>query len=273
MATEEVTTSLNVDITQFKTAMTAANRYIRTAYSEFENASAGVDGFADSADGARAQIAKLGKILEAQKVQAAALQHEYDKVAAEQGENSAGAQELAIKLNKAQAAVKKTQAEMGKYKKKLDEVESDTEQTEKETGEMSASFDKAATAAGTLAKGLAKITGKAIITGVKAIAAASASLVTAFLATGEASKEYIAEMSKLETAFTQNGHSAKAAQEAFTELVSVLGETDQAVEAANHLAKLTDNEKDLAKWTGDILPGVFATFGASLPLEGLTEAA
>jgi hypothetical protein len=55
--------------------------------------------------------------------------------------------------------------------------------------------------------------------------------------------------------------------------VGILGETDQSVEAANHLAKLTENEKDLATWTGDILPGVFATFGDSLPIEGLTEAA
>ena len=273
MSTEEVTTSLNVDITQFKTAMTAANRYIRQAYSEFDNASAGVEGFADSADGLRAQITKLGKVLEAQEAQAAALQHEYERVSAEQGENSAGAQELAIKLNKAQAAVKKTKAEMGKYEEKLNEAENGTKDTAKETGQMSDAFGKAAAAAGTLAKGLAKITGKAIITGIKGIAAASAGLVTAFLATGEASKEYITEMAKLETAFTQNGHTAKEAKAAYDDLVGVLGETEQSVEAANHLAKLTDIEKDLAKWTGDILPGVFATFGASLPIEGLTEAA
>ena len=53
---------------------------------------------------------------------------------------------------------------------------------------------------------------------------------------------------------------------------AVLGDTGQAVEAANHLAVLTDNEKDLQTWT-DICTGVYATFGASLPIEGLTEAA
>ena len=80
-------------------------------------------------------------------------------------------------------------------------------------------------------------------------------------------------MGKLDTAFTDNGFSSEAATTAYKELVGVLGEYDQSVETANHLAKLTDNEKDLAKWTGDILPGVFATFGDSLPIEGLTEAA
>lgn len=89
----------------------------------------------------------------------------------------------------------------------------------------------------------------------------------------ESTREYRTEMAKLDTAFTDNGHSSETALNAYRDLQSVLGETDQSVEAANHLALLTDNEKDLATWTGDILPGVFATFGASLPIEGLTEAA
>lgn len=95
----------------------------------------------------------------------------------------------------------------------------------------------------------------------------------ALVAAAESTREYRTEMGKLNTAFTDNGHSAESAKAAYQELQGVLGETEQAVEAANHLAKLTDNEKDLATWTGDILPGVFATFGASLPIEGLTEAA
>lgn len=89
----------------------------------------------------------------------------------------------------------------------------------------------------------------------------------------EVSREYRTEMGKLDTAFTQNGFSSEAATSAYKALVGVLGETDQSVEAANHLAQLTDNEEELATWTGDILPGVFATFGDSLPIEGLTEAA
>ena len=80
-------------------------------------------------------------------------------------------------------------------------------------------------------------------------------------------------MGKLEAAFTTAGFSADAAKGAYEDIYAVLGEEDTSVEAANHLAKLTDNEKELATWTGDILPGVFATFGDSLRLEGLTEAA
>lgn len=109
--------------------------------------------------------------------------------------------------------------------------------------------------------------------GLKVVTAAAAAAVAALTAASEATREYRTNMAKLDVAFTDNGHGAAEAQEAYQELVGVLGESDQAVEAANHLAKLTDNAKDLATWTGDILPGVFATFGDSLPIEGLTEAA
>ena len=47
---------------------------------------------------------------------------------------------------------------------------------------------------------------------------------------------------------------------------------DRATEAAAHLAKLTTNEKELSDWT-NICTGVYATFGDSVPIEGLTEAA
>lgn len=110
-------------------------------------------------------------------------------------------------------------------------------------------------------------------TGLTAMAGGLTAAVTGLVAAAESTREYRTEMGKLDTAFTDNGHTSEAALGAYRELQGVLGETEQAVEAANHLALLTDNEKDLATWTGDILPGIFSTFGASLPLEGLTEAA
>ena len=109
--------------------------------------------------------------------------------------------------------------------------------------------------------------------GLKVVTVAAAAAVAALTAAAEATREYRTNMAKLNVAFSDNGHSAQEAADAYHELVGVLGESDQAVEAANHLAKLTDNARDLAAWTGDILPGVFATFGDSLPIEGLTEAA
>ena len=106
---------------------------------------------------------------------------------------------------------------------------------------------------------------------VKAFAVAGAAIGGAWVAAIEGSREYRAEMGKLDTAFQASGHSSEAAKKTYSDLNAVLGDTEQAVEASQHLAKLTDNEKDLQTWT-DICTGVYATFGASLPIEGLTEA-
>lgn len=116
-----------------------------------------------------------------------------------------------------------------------------------------------------------KIGESAVKTG-KAVFTAGAALGGAWVAAIEGSREYRTEMGKLDTAFVTNGHSSEAAKKTYQELQSVLGDTDVSVEAANHLAVMTDNEKDLQTWT-DICTGVFATFGDSLPIEGLTEAA
>lgn len=109
-------------------------------------------------------------------------------------------------------------------------------------------------------------------TGLKTTATAAAGVLTAMTASTEATREYRADMGKLETAFTTAGHSSEAATKTYKDLQSILGDSGQAVEAANHLAQLATTEEDLAKWT-DIATGVYATFGASLPVENITEAA
>lgn len=104
------------------------------------------------------------------------------------------------------------------------------------------------------------------------VSVAAAGLLTGLVANVEVTKEYREEMGKLETAFTTSGHSAEAAKEVYDGFYAVLGEEDRAVEAVSHLAKLTTTQEELSKWT-DIATGVYATFGDSLPIEGLTEAA
>lgn len=106
----------------------------------------------------------------------------------------------------------------------------------------------------------------------KGIGIAGVAIGTAWVAAIEGSREYRSEMGLLDSAFLASGHSSETARQTYTELNAVLGDTQQAVEASQHLAKLTDNEKELQTWT-DICTGVYATFGASLPIEGLTEAA
>lgn len=111
---------------------------------------------------------------------------------------------------------------------------------------------------------VAKRVGTAVVT-------AGVALGGAWVAAIEGTREYRTQMGMLDTAFQTSGHSSETARKTFSELNAVLGDSGQATEASQHLAKLTKNEKDLETWT-NICTGVFATFGEALPIEGLTEA-
>lgn len=152
-------------------------------------------------------------------------------------------------------------AEIDKLKKNVDEAKSKVGSFKDEVNKASKNVDKDFKAAG-----------EAINNGMKVGAAALTGVATALLALGESTKEYRNEQAKLQTAFETAGASAEVAKGTYNDLYRVLGDTGQATEAAAHLAQLTTNEQELSQWT-NICQGVYATFGASLPIEGLTEAA
>ncbi len=168
-----------------------------------------------------------------------------------------------------EAQVRELQREIIATTQKLDQYENAIRETTRATDDLGDATEKTAQDVEEANTSMADFASN----GLTSVIGLATAAVTSLVAMTESTRDYRTEMGKLNTAFTDNGHSGAAATAAYQELQGILGETDQAVEAANHLAKLTDNEKDLATWTGDILPGVFATFGASLPIEGLTEAA
>lgn len=114
--------------------------------------------------------------------------------------------------------------------------------------------------------------GEGISSGLKTAGTAIAGASAALIALGGSTAEYRNEQAKLVTAFETAGGSAEDAKQTYNDLYRVLGDGGQATEAANHLAKLTTNQKELSEWT-NICQGVYATFGDSIPIEGLTEAA
>jgi phage-related protein len=113
---------------------------------------------------------------------------------------------------------------------------------------------------------------KGIAKGAAIAVAAVAAIGAALVALGKKTLQMNTQMAKLNTAFNTMGASAQQASKTYNELYRFLGDTDKAVEAASHLAKITQNEQELAEWA-KIAQGVYATFGDSLPIEGLTEAA
>lgn len=152
-------------------------------------------------------------------------------------------------------------AEVKKLKEELDKGKKEVEKFSK-TGKKSFSdFNDAMSKAGDVSSKV-----------LKTMAATLTATGAALLALSSSTDEYRTNQTKLKTAFETTGASADEAKQVYRDLFRVLGDDDVSVEAANHLAQLSSNQKDLSEWT-NICKGVYASFGDSLPIEGLTEAA
>ena len=168
-----------------------------------------------------------------------------------------------------------TTNKLDKYEKAVEETQAQIKELGQETEETAQDVDKFGDKADDAEKSADDLGGTldgALSTGLKAVAALAAAATAAIIGAVEATHDYRTEMGKLDTAFQDAEHSSEAARKTYKELQSILGETDQAVEAANHLALLADNEEELSELT-HALTGVYAKLGASLPLESLAEAA
>lgn len=125
---------------------------------------------------------------------------------------------------------------------------------------------------------LASTLGKGITTAVKwgaglatAAAGAATAVIGSLLKIDEATQEYRENMGKLNTAWEASGGSAELAKQAYQGLYGVIGDSDTATEAAQLMAGLASNTKDVAAWT-DIAAGVSGKFGDALPINSLIEA-
>lgn len=272
--TNYIGVAMGLDVSNLKAGLLEANKQIQLANSEFRAASSGMDDWTKSAEGITVKVKQLDSVLKAQKSKLAGLTAEYEKIASEQGEGSEAARKLKVQINNQQAVVNKTQKEFNNYTETLKQAEAGTidlaEVTLKGGKAIKDMGDNADDASGKMG-GLGGVA-KGVVGGIAAIGAAAVGAVAGFLSLASSTREARENFNKLETGFTTAGHSAEAATETYKTLYGVLGDEGQATEAAAHLAQLAKSEEDLAKWT-DIATGVYATFGDSLPIENLTEAA
>ena len=108
--------------------------------------------------------------------------------------------------------------------------------------------------------------------GIQAMISGLGSLVSTMANLPQETLEYRTEMGKLSAAYETVGHRTEIAEEAYKRLQSVIGETDQSVEAAQQIALLAESEEDVVQWA-DLAAGVVARFGDALQPETFFEAA
>ena len=236
---------------EYRSACKGINTSLREIGSEMKLATAEFGDNAESIDALTRKQDILKKSLEEQAKKAKAAEDALKKM------RDGGIEPTNPAYQKMQTALNNTKADMVKIQKEIDDTSEKLKKSKIDWESVGETVGKV---------------GKAIGAGVAAMGAAIGAALGAFLGLAESTREARENMGKLETGFTTAGHSAEDAKNTYTELYGILGDDGQATEAAAHLAKLTNNEKELATWT-DIATGVYATFGDSLPIENLTEAA
>lgn len=150
----------------------------------------------------------------------------------------------------------------------IDKLKSELQKGQKEVNKFTKGSGNAL---GKFTKTMKKV-GSAVAAGLKVAIGAISAAMTALVALGASTKQYREEQARLNAAFKAAGSSAAQASKSYNNLFRFLGDSGKASEAAAHLAKLTTSEQSLAEWT-TACQGIYATFGESLPIEGLTEAA
>ena len=236
---------------EYRSACKDINTSLREIGSEMKLATAEFGDNAESIDALTRKQDILKKSLEEQAKKAKAAEDALKKM------RDGGIEPTNPAYQKMQTALNNTKADMVKIQKEIDDTSEKLKKSKIDWESVGETVGKV---------------GKAIGAGVATMGAAIGAAAGAFLGLAESTREARENMGKLETGFTTAGHSAEDAKNTYTELYGILGDDGQATEAAAHLAKLTNNEKELATWT-DIATGVYATFGDSLPIENLTEAA
>lgn len=179
------------------------------------------------------------------------------------------------KMNGYQKAAQQTAEQIQRLGASSGEAADDLDDAGKEADKSAKSLDDLADKADKAEKagsGLGKTLVGATKIGLAAAATAAGSLITGLVASAEATREYRAEMGKLESAYTTAGLKADTATKAYQTLQGVIGETDQSVEAAQQIALLANSEQDVAKWA-DLAAGVVGRFGDALQPETFFESA
>ena len=182
--------------------------------------------------------------------------------------------ELDDKTLKWQQAVNNATTNLNKLKTQLNKNEQEMDKAAQGADELGDSMDKAGNAAedsgGKFSAATVAI-GNLAASAIESAISAVGNLVSSLVNLDESTEEFRVAQGRLNTAFEAAGMDAEAAEKAYTGFYTVLGDTDRATEASQLLAKLTESEQDLSKWT-EIAAGVNGTFGDSLPIESLIEA-
>lgn len=233
------------------------------ALAELQEANLGkkLDAASAALDAQESAFGQLSGTISQQEGELEGLKRSYTNVVLEQGSESDAAKELAGQITALSKELEGNRATLREASDAADQLTRSTEEVTQAAEEAEGGW--------TMMKGvLADLVSNGIQAGIGKLH----DLASAVWELPEATREYRTAMAKLDTAFSKANFSADVAASTYRTLYRVVGDTDQATEAANLIANMAKSQKELHQWT-TILIGVFGTYGDSLPVESLAETA
>lgn len=233
------------------------------ALAELQEANLGkkLDAASAALDAQESAFGQLSGTISQQEGELEGLKRSYTNVVLEQGGESDAAKELAGQITVLSKELEGNRATLREAADAADQLTRSTDEVTQAAEEAEGGW--------TMMKGvLADLVSNGIQAGIGKLH----DLASAVWELPEATREYRTAMAKLDTAFSKANFSADVAASTYRTLYRVVGDIDQATEAANLIANMAKSQKELHQWT-TILIGVFGTYGDSLPVESLAETA
>lgn len=253
---------------QFRKEIQQITENIKTLGSEFKVVASAADAEGESIDSLSQKNEILTKTIGQLEDRLAAQRNMLDRATEKYGEADSRTQKWQRTVNATETELNQLRAQINKNNTAMDKLKAGTRDADDAMDDLG----NAADSTGGKLSAMTVAMGNLIASGIQAAISAVGNLVSSLWNLDEATEEFRRAQGRLNTAFEAAGFSAEAAEEAYDGFYSILGDTDTATEASQLLAQLAESEEDVAKWT-EIAAGVSGTFGDSLPIEGLIEAA
>lgn len=272
MPTRLITTRLAVEgETEFKRSLSEANSNLKVMRSEMGAVDAEFKGQANTMDALTAKNKILRREHEQQVEKVRALEQAVEDASHAYNEGDPQLDKWRQQLNRAKKELFETNSALDENEKYLDEARKSADKCASSIDgfgrEVKDAGDNLGDGGGLLSqlgdlKGF--LAGGAIVAGAKAVGDAIIGIV-------DDTEEYRKIMGTLEISSQQAGYTADETAEAYKRLHGVLGDTQTAATTLANLQAIGLSQSDLITLV-DAATGAWATYGDSIPIDGLSEA-
>lgn len=275
MATRVISTSIKLDgEAEFKKQMSNVNSELKTLRTEMAYSEEAFKGQANTMEALTAKDKLLRKEIEQQEEKVRALEQAVSDASEAYGDNDKRTDSWRQSLNRAKTELIKMNRELEDTDQYLDEAKRSADKTADSIDGFGRNVKDAGDNLGGVGGGLVDFMGKldslkgmlmggGVVVGIK-------ELTGAILEVEESTREYRQIMGTLETSSAAAGYTAEQTAEAYQRLYGVLGDTQTTATTVANLQAIGLSQEDLMVII-DQATGAWATYGDSIPIDGLSE--